>query len=164
MTQFVHQPLWWKPKTERKLTVTAYWLHCVRYSGWGSTVPPCHRSDARTPIGHSGCTAILHPWLDDSLTSREPWNSGLQQSVITRFHFDVSKIRDWFRRIGMRPHAWQFDFPHFCCYADHSQQRFRVWCLLYVPPSLGFRNSTVFPQNVFMCFVWFWEQVVVVSV
>jgi hypothetical protein len=35
--------------------------------------------------------------------------------------------------------------------------------LLYVPPGLTYKNSTFCPHNVFLCFVWIWEQTTIIS-
>ena len=36
-------------------------------------------------------------------------------------------------------------------------------CLLYVPRGVTFSNSTFCPHSVLMCFVWIWEQTVIIS-
>jgi len=94
-----------------------------------SSVPQVRCQNANWAVGgHLVCSAIFHPWPDNSFISREPWNSGLQQSVITRFYFNVSTFRDWFRRIGIRQRDWQIWFPHtpaplcYCTYHSRFSQ------------------------------------------
>jgi hypothetical protein len=40
---------------------------------------------------------------------------------------------------------------------------FKARWLIYIPPSLTFKNSTFCPHSVFMCFVWIWEETAIIS-
>jgi len=61
ITHFGHQPSWWKPKTERTLTVTSYWLHCVRFDG--SAVPQsANWAGGRWPLGLHHLLSLMKRW------------------------------------------------------------------------------------------------------
>jgi len=112
ITHFGHQPSWWKPNIERTLTVTSYWLHCVRFDG--SAVPQsANWAVGLWPLCLHHLLSLMKRWQFKSCEHR---NSGLQQSVITLF-ISVSTFRDWSRRIGPVNVAGKFGFPtslHLC--------------------------------------------------
>jgi hypothetical protein len=62
------------------------------------------------------------------------------------------------------------DFPQRCRISNHFSQNinlsilivYKLW-LLYVPPRLKFRSSTLYLQIAFVCFVWISEQTAIIS-
>jgi hypothetical protein len=49
------------------------------------------------------------------------------------------------------------------CTFENYNQPFKVQRLLYVPPALTYQNSAFCPHSVFMCSVWFLQQIATVS-
>jgi hypothetical protein len=50
--------------------------------------------------------------------------------VITHFYTVVSIFRDWFRRIGMKPHDWRVGFLHLLAIAHNTLSSVKLYLSL----------------------------------
>ena len=82
------------------------------------------------------------------LDIRKPRCSVFRPSVITHFNTIVTTLRDWFRRIRIRPRAWSVGFPHPPATAQITPSSAKLFPSNAVDCFSGLQNKTlILPLN-----------------